>query len=96
VLYVQDVHTAQGAAVWKGVFLADISDPGNPSITLAHEGIVVPRGRIALHLHLIDGSTHETDPKSPTITKSPLSSKLTSPSNCPLRKTNPTNKSQLA
>ncbi|MFZ0321297.1 MAG: LptF/LptG family permease [Candidatus Sulfotelmatobacter sp.] len=63
VLYVQDVHTAQGAAVWKGVFLADISDPANPSITLAHEGILVPEGQDRLHLHLIDGSTHETDPK---------------------------------
>ena len=62
VLYVQDVHTAQGAAVWKGVFLADISDPANPSITLAHEGILVPEGQDRLHLHLVDGSTHETDP----------------------------------
>ncbi|MGC2542466.1 MAG: LptF/LptG family permease, partial [Candidatus Sulfotelmatobacter sp.] len=63
VLYVQDVHTAQGAAIWKGVFLADISDAANPRITLAHEGILVPEGRDRLHLHLIDGSTHETDPK---------------------------------
>jgi LPS export ABC transporter permease LptG/LPS export ABC transporter permease LptF len=63
VLYVQDVHTAQGAAVWKGVFLADISDPANPRITLAQQGILVPEGRDRLHLHLVDGSTHETDPK---------------------------------
>ncbi len=63
VLYVQDVHTAQGAAIWKGVFLADISDAANPRITLAHEGILVPEGQDRLHLHLIDGSTHETDPK---------------------------------
>ena len=63
VLYVQDVHTAQGAAVWKGVFLADISDAANPRITLAHEGILVPEGQDRLHLHLVDGSTHETDPK---------------------------------
>jgi LPS export ABC transporter permease LptF/LPS export ABC transporter permease LptG len=63
VLYVQDVHTAQGAAVWKGVFLADISDAANPRITLAHEGILVPEGQDRLHLHLIDGATHETDPK---------------------------------
>jgi LPS export ABC transporter permease LptF/LPS export ABC transporter permease LptG len=62
VLYVQDVHTAQGAAVWKGVFLADISDASNPRITLAHEGILVPEGKDRLHLHLVDGSTHETDP----------------------------------
>jgi LPS export ABC transporter permease LptF/LPS export ABC transporter permease LptG len=64
VLYVQDVHTAQGAAVWKGVFLADITDPANPSITLAHEGVLVPEGQDRLHLHLVDGSTHETDPTS--------------------------------
>jgi LPS export ABC transporter permease LptF/LPS export ABC transporter permease LptG len=63
VLYVQDVHTAQGAALWKGVFLADISDPANPRVTLAHEGILVPEGPDRLHLHLIDGSTHETDPQ---------------------------------
>jgi LPS export ABC transporter permease LptG/LPS export ABC transporter permease LptF len=62
VLYVQDVHTAQGAAVWKGVFLADISDAANPRITLAHQGILVPEGQDRLHLHLVDGSTHETDP----------------------------------
>jgi LPS export ABC transporter permease LptF/LPS export ABC transporter permease LptG len=63
VLYVQDVHTSQGAAVWKGVFLADISDPANPSITLAREGILVAEGQDRLHLHLTNGSTHETDPK---------------------------------
>ena len=63
VLYVQDVHTAQAAAVWKGVFLADISDAANPIITLAHEGILVPEGKDRLHLHLVDGSTHESDPK---------------------------------
>jgi LPS export ABC transporter permease LptF/LPS export ABC transporter permease LptG len=63
VLYVQDVHSAQGGAVWKGVFLADISDAANPRITLAREGILVPEGQDRLHLHLKDGSTHETDPK---------------------------------
>jgi LPS export ABC transporter permease LptF/LPS export ABC transporter permease LptG len=63
VLYVQDVHSAQGGSVWDGVFLADISDPANPRITLAREGILVPEGQDRLHLHLTDGSTHETDPK---------------------------------
>ena len=62
VLYVQDVHGAQGGAVWKGVFLADISDASNPRITLAQEGILVPEGQDRLHLHLINGSSHETDP----------------------------------
>jgi LPS export ABC transporter permease LptF/LPS export ABC transporter permease LptG len=62
VLYVQDVHSAQGGAVWRGVFLADISDASNPRITLAQEGILVPEGQDRLHLHLINGSSHETDP----------------------------------
>jgi LPS export ABC transporter permease LptF/LPS export ABC transporter permease LptG len=62
VLYVQDVHSAQGGSVWKGVFLADISDASNPRITLAREGIMVPEGQDRLHLHLTDGSSHETDP----------------------------------
>jgi LPS export ABC transporter permease LptG/LPS export ABC transporter permease LptF len=63
VLYVQDVKSAQGAAVWKDVFMADISEATNPKITLAKEGIVVSEGPDRLHLHLIDGSAHETDPK---------------------------------
>ncbi|HTW60129.1 MAG TPA: LPS export ABC transporter permease LptF [Terriglobales bacterium] len=65
VLYVQDVKSAQGAAVWKDVFMADISDATNPTITLAKEGIVVSEGQDRLQLHLIDGSAHETDPKDP-------------------------------
>jgi lipopolysaccharide export system permease protein len=63
VLYVQDVKSAQGAAVWKGVFMADLSDVSNPKITLAREGVVVSEGPERLHLHLIEGSEHETDPK---------------------------------
>ncbi len=65
VLYVQDVHNAQGGAVWNGVFLADISDPANPVITLAREGILVPEGQDRLHLHLVAGASHETDPEHP-------------------------------
>jgi LPS export ABC transporter permease LptF/LPS export ABC transporter permease LptG len=63
VLYVQDVKSAQGAAVWKDVFMADLTDASNPKITLAKEGIVVSEGPDRLHLHLVDGSAHETDPK---------------------------------
>ena len=63
VLYVQDVKTAQGAAVWKGVFMADLTDETNPKITLAKEAIVISEGQDRLHLHLVDGSEHETDPK---------------------------------
>src|SRR5258708_32830619 len=62
VLYVQDVKSAQGAAIWKGVFIADISTPGSPRITLAQQGIFVSQGPDTLHLHLTNESTHETDP----------------------------------
>src|SRR5579864_7677596 len=63
VLYVEDVRSGQGAALWKGIFLADLSDAATPRITLAKEGIVVSEGRDRLHLHLRNGSTHEADPK---------------------------------
>ena len=65
VLYVQDVKSASGAAIWKGVFFADISNPASPRITLAQEGILLSERPDMLHLHLKNGSTHETDPKSP-------------------------------
>src|SRR6202034_1531219 len=38
VLYVQNVKAAQGAAIWKGVFIADTSVPSSPRITLARQG----------------------------------------------------------
>src|SRR5712692_903668 len=44
VLYVQDVKSASGAAVWKGVFLADMSLPAALRITLAQEGILISEG----------------------------------------------------
>ncbi len=65
VLYVQDIKGAQGAAIWKGVFIADISVPSSPKITLAQQGILVSEGPHTLHLHLWNGSMHETDPANP-------------------------------
>ena len=65
VLYVQDVKAMSGGALWKGVFLADLSDPASPRISLAREGLLVSQGPDTLDLHLTDGSTHETDPKNP-------------------------------
>ncbi len=65
VLYVNDVKSAQGAAIWKGVFIADTSTPGAPKITLAEQGILVSESKNTLHLHLINGSLHESDPTSP-------------------------------
>lgn len=65
VLYVQDVSTTSGTPTWKGVFVADISDPAAPKITLAREGLLVNEGRDILRLHLMNGSQHESDPKTP-------------------------------
>jgi LPS export ABC transporter permease LptF/LPS export ABC transporter permease LptG len=65
VLYVQNIKPAQGAAIWKGVFIADTSVPSSPRITLARQGILVSESPETLHLHLTDGSTHEIDPKIP-------------------------------
>jgi LPS export ABC transporter permease LptF/LPS export ABC transporter permease LptG len=65
VLYVHDVKSAQGAAIWKGVFIADISNASAPRVTLAEKGILVSEGNNTLHLHLVNGSSHESDPTSP-------------------------------
>jgi LPS export ABC transporter permease LptG/LPS export ABC transporter permease LptF len=65
ILYVQDVKAMSGGALWKGVFLADLSDPAAPRISLARQGLLVSQGPDTLDLHLTDGSTHETDPKNP-------------------------------
>src|ERR1700681_1645133 len=65
VLYVQDVKSMTGGALWKGIFLADLTDPASPRVSLAHTGMLASQSTDTLDLHLIDGSTHETDPKNP-------------------------------
>lgn len=60
VLYVQDVSPGQGAAIWKNVFLADISTPSAPKITVAHDGVVVNDSGDKLRLQLKHGEQHET------------------------------------
>jgi LPS export ABC transporter permease LptF/LPS export ABC transporter permease LptG len=65
VLYVEDSTTGSGAALWKGVFLADLSNPTSPKITLAREGMVTSESPDKLRLHLVDGNSHETVPKNP-------------------------------
>lgn len=60
VLYVEDVKSAPHAALWKGVFLADISMPGAPKVTVAQQGIVVPEGQDRVRLHLTNGSQQES------------------------------------
>lgn len=63
VLYVQDVKSAARAAIWKGVFIADMREPSSPKITVAQQGILIAESPDTLHLHLSNGSMHEI-PKS--------------------------------
>jgi LPS export ABC transporter permease LptG len=60
VLYVQDASTAEGAAAWNDVFLADISDPSAPAITMSEHAVIIPEDQNTLRLHLEDGEQHQT------------------------------------
>lgn len=65
VLYVQDAATTGDAAVWRGVFLADLTQRSAPKIILAEEGVVVPESPTSLRIHLRNGTQHETNPRKP-------------------------------
>ncbi len=73
VLYVDDVSSGTGPAVWKRIVIADTSPPASrksthggghpngPLITLAQEAVAIPdqaQGRIQLHMY--GESTHES------------------------------------
>jgi LPS export ABC transporter permease LptG/LPS export ABC transporter permease LptF len=60
VLYVQNVRGGTGASNWDRVFMADVSDPGNPIITTAASATVVNDSTQELLMRLRDGSRHET------------------------------------
>ena len=64
VLYVQDIRSEPNP-VWQGIFLADLSDPNGPKITLAREGIFLSNPEQSqIQLHLTEGSIHEAVPES--------------------------------
>jgi LPS export ABC transporter permease LptF/LPS export ABC transporter permease LptG len=63
VLYVEDVSTTSGAAIWRNVFLADISSDA-PRITIAKQAIVTSNNNV-VRLHLIDGENHESNAQAP-------------------------------
>jgi LPS export ABC transporter permease LptF/LPS export ABC transporter permease LptG len=65
VLYVHDVSNAPGGSLWKGVFLADVSNRSAPKIILAQEGVVTSDSPETLRLHLRNGSQHEVSPRAP-------------------------------
>jgi lipopolysaccharide export LptBFGC system permease protein LptF len=66
VLYVEDSKSGSGSALWKGVFLADVTIPSQPKITMAEHGVVIPEGAENLHLHLENGTQQEPNPKDPS------------------------------
>ena len=66
VLYVQDVMPgSNGTALWKHVFLADLSQPASPHIITAHDGVVLNGGAQTLHLELSDGARHDLSASNP-------------------------------
>ncbi len=79
VLYVQDVRSGTGAANWRQVFMADVSDPSSPSITTAASATVANDSSQELLMRLRDGAKHENPPDQPysiskfTTTDLPLS-----------------------
>jgi LPS export ABC transporter permease LptG/LPS export ABC transporter permease LptF len=65
VLYVQNVGSTPGAANWKQIFLADLSDPKAPKITTGAVATVVSnKDQIAL-MRLRDGTEHQTETDNP-------------------------------
>lgn len=60
VLYVQDVRSGAGAANWREVFMADVSNPVNPVITTAASATVVNDNQQELIMRLRDGLHDET------------------------------------
>jgi LPS export ABC transporter permease LptG/LPS export ABC transporter permease LptF len=59
VLYVQNVISGTGAANWKQVFMADITDPNSPKITTAASAIVVSDTSQELMMRLRNGTEHD-------------------------------------
>lgn len=63
VLYVQDAIPSKGQSLWRGVFLADTSDPASPKITLAERGALLSESPERVRFHLEDGTQQELIPK---------------------------------
>jgi LPS export ABC transporter permease LptF/LPS export ABC transporter permease LptG len=65
VLYVEDVRSGSNASQWRGVFLADVSDPAAPKITVARNGVITSDDPRSIHMHLSQGSQQEVLPNNP-------------------------------
>jgi LPS export ABC transporter permease LptG/LPS export ABC transporter permease LptF len=60
VLYVEDVRAGTGAARWRQVFLADLTDPVSPKVTTAEEATVANTDSQTLIMRLRNGMQHQT------------------------------------
>ena len=65
VLFVQDVRPGNGTAIWRHVFLADVTEPANPRVTTAEEAVVTSAGPGDLHMLMQDGGRHEISSNDP-------------------------------
>ncbi len=70
VLYVQDVQPAAGAAVWKHVFVADLTKTASPAVTTADSAVVVAGPNDAgtgqtVRMHLLHGGQHQVSATNP-------------------------------
>ncbi|HYK34647.1 LptF/LptG family permease [Alloacidobacterium sp.] len=59
VLYVEDVRAGTGAARWRQVFLADLTDPVSPKVTTAEEATVASTDNQTLTMRLQNGMQHQ-------------------------------------
>src|SRR5271156_6886360 len=60
VLYVQDVRPASGAANWREIFLADLTDPEAPKITTGASATVVNGADQTAIMRMRNGTEHQT------------------------------------
>ena len=71
VIYVQDVRPGSGVALWRHVFMADLTQPASPKVTTADEALVTaipgtgPTSPPSLHLLLKNGGVHDISPTDP-------------------------------
>jgi len=63
ILFVQDAIPERDRSLWRGVFLADTSDPALPKITVADRGVLLNDSPDNLRLHLEDGSQQQLEVK---------------------------------
>jgi LPS export ABC transporter permease LptG/LPS export ABC transporter permease LptF len=65
VLYVQDVKAGTGAANWRKIFMADLSDPAALRIITAEQATVANNDATTLQMRLRHGVEHETNSAQP-------------------------------